>query len=183
MNLKGPMSSRISKKTSANNDKRELKYKFIFDSLCSLGSFQFANCEHPRNSDLQRFVHILWENLSETDVAWLGIYGIVSTNSTMQLELLAREDKPACSPIALHGVCGKSFISKKIQIVEDVFALGENHIVCDPRNLSEIVIPLLDRSGDCWGVFDLDSRSKGSFGTRDAFWLLHILKKAELTYI
>lgn len=178
------MKSGNSRIARQNNEKRELKYKSIFNSLCSQSALNCAISEHPRHAALQIFVNVLWKNLADTEVSWIGIYGIGSTNvaKSTQLELLAREDKPACSPIALHGVCGKSFTSKKIQIVEDVYSLGENHIVCDPRNLSEIVIPLLDENDDCWGVLDLDSRVKSSFSTRDAFWLLQILKKAELTH-
>lgn len=121
-------------------------------------------------------VDLLWDALSKHDVSWLGFYFLKNN----ELILGPREDKPSCSPIGLNGVCGKAMLEKKIQIVDDVHALGDAHIVCDPRNLSEIVLPLIDEAGECWGVLDLDSFVKSAFTSEDAYYLSLILEKVEI---
>jgi putative methionine-R-sulfoxide reductase with GAF domain len=65
-------------------------------------------------------------------------------------------------------------------VVPDVHALGENHIVCDPRNLSEVVVPWLDGGGRCFAVLDLDSRALAAFTDEDARGLEAVLKAASL---
>lgn len=134
--------------------------------------YQFLeSCRHEcvltgsRFERMEQAVKILWQGLHDYGVSWLGFY---LHEGKDELVLGARENKPACSPIGLHGVCGKALLEKKVQIVPDVHALGPSHIVCDPRNLSELVIPLFDKGDVCWGVFDLDSFEKNSFTARDA---------------
>ena len=91
-----------------------------------------------------------------------------------------RRDKPACSPIGLHGVCGKALLSKETLIVRDVKELGDDYIACDPRDQSEIVIPLIDEHGICWGVLDIDSYEIGAFDKSDLRGLSVLLRTAEL---
>ena len=78
-----------------------------------------------------------------------------------------RRDKPACSPIGLHGVCGQAALSGCSLIVPDVRELGDHYIACDPRDLSELVVPVRDPTGKVVGVMDLDSHSVGAFGATD----------------
>ena len=54
-----------------------------------------------------------------------------------------------------------------IVVVRDVRELGENYIACDPRDLSEIVVPVRARDGRVTGVLDIDSYSVGAFGETD----------------
>jgi len=49
------------------------------------------------------------------------------------------------------------------------------HIACDSRSNSEIVVPVRDAGGEIIGVFDADSKEKGSFDLTDAFWLEKIM--------
>jgi len=78
-----------------------------------------------------------------------------------------RRDKPACSPIGLHGACGQAALAGHSLLVRDVRALGVNYIACDPRDLAELVVPVRDRGGNVVGVLDLDSYSAGAFDEGD----------------
>ena len=66
-------------------------------------------------------------------------------------------------------------------IVRDVRSLGEDYVVCDPRDLSEVVVPMLNEDGTCSGVLDLDSFEAGSFTLDDALGLDAVLRAAGLT--
>ena len=106
----------------------------------------------------------LWSHLHTTGISWLGFYA----RAGKDMVLLARRDKPACSPIGLHGVCGRACLERTSIVVTDVANLGDAYVACDPRDLSELVIPMFDRDGTCWGVFDADSFQRDSFTTHDA---------------
>ena len=97
------------------------------------------------------------------------------------MTLAAREPKPACSPIGLHGACGQSFTSAKPLVVKDVAQLGAGYIACDPRDKSELVVPCLDSAGTAWGVIDLDSFDLGSFDDVDALNVANLLQLARLS--
>lgn len=82
--------------------------------------------------------------------------------------LIDREPKPACSPIGLHGLCGRGMIDAASYIVDDVRTLGANYVACDPRDQSELVVPLVNEEGECYGVLDIDSFAIGAFDENDA---------------
>ncbi|MBK8266881.1 MAG: hypothetical protein IPK83_00670 [Planctomycetes bacterium] len=105
-----------------------------------------------RDDAMQAFVDASWSVLGPTGVSWIGFY-IKSDDETMTLG--PRRDKPACSPIGLHGACGRAWVTRTPLVVCDVAELGENYIACDPRDRSEVVIPLFEESGECWGVLDV----------------------------
>ena len=122
--------------------------------------------------------NILWEGLKEKGLTWVGFYKI--TDDKKEMLLICRQPKPACSPIGLHGVCGRAWKERKAQVVADVHALGGDHIVCDPDNLSEVVVPVLEKDGECLYVLDLDSGELDSFGQEDVEGLELVLKSAGL---
>jgi L-methionine (R)-S-oxide reductase len=135
--------------------------------------------EMPREARMSIVVDVLWNHLKEAGVAWLGFYTVSHARDEMMLVVC--KPVPACSPIGLHGVCGRSWKEKRVQIVPDVHALGEAHIVCDPSNLSEIVVPLLESDGTCDAVLDLDSRELDAFSEADAQGLTRVLRAACLS--
>ena len=126
----------------------------------------------------------LWESLHPTGVSWAGFYiADESQPEDSRLILGPRRDKPACSPIGLHGVCGAGYRTGLVQIVRDTADLGGNYVACDPRDKSEIVIPLFaptDAERRCWGVLDLDSWDIGSFDDTDAAGLMRVLEAAAI---
>ncbi len=137
--------------------------------------------EGSRERRMQAVVDALWEAFVERGYSWVGFYvEVPGADDSERLVLGPRRDKPACSPIGLHGACGQSFLSKQTLIVRDVKDLGEGYIACDPKDQSEIVIPMIDENGDCWGVLDIDSFEVGAFDERDEAGLQKMLRSAGL---
>ena len=135
---------------------------------------------NDRAARMRVFVHAAWRGLASTGVSWLGFYERDPANAS-QLLLAAREPKPACSPIGLHGACGQCLLAAKPLVVRDVAELGTGYIACDPRDRSEVVVPCLEAPGRAWGVLDLDSHDLASFGDRDAEELARLLQLAGLS--
>lgn len=134
-----------------------------------------------RQERMEAVVGALWEELRHTGVSWVGFYlDQPEEPEDRRLVLGPRRDKPACSPIGLHGACGQALRSRRTLIVRDVRDLGENYVACDPRDRSEIVVPLLDERGAAWGVLDLDSFEVGAFGSDDDAGLRLVLRAAGL---
>lgn len=131
-----------------------------------------------RETRMQRAVDALWDALHETGVSWIGFYLVVPGKEEMILG--PRRDKPACSPIGLHGACGRSLRSGRALVVTDVANLGGGYIACDPRDRSEVVVPLLSIDGFAWGVLDADSYEPGSFDESDAAALSVLMREAGL---
>lgn len=127
---------------------------------------------------MQQVVDLLWEHLHATGVSWVGFY---LPDDKGQLVLGPRRDRPACSPIGLHGACGQVFRSGRPLVVRDVADLGPNYIACDPRERSEVVLPLLTATGECRGVLDLDSHEVESFDESDVKHLQAVLQRAGLS--
>ncbi|MCP4590109.1 MAG: GAF domain-containing protein [bacterium] len=131
-----------------------------------------------RPQRMQTVVDALWDALADTAVSWVGFYVHEGGD---ELILGPRRDQPACSPIGLHGACGQAFRTRQPLIVRDVKDLGEGYIACDPRDRSEVVIPLLDSVGTCWGVLDLDSHQVDAFNESDVAGLTDLLRAAGLS--
>ena len=72
------------------------------------------------------------------------------------------------------GVCWAAINRQKTIVVEDVHSFPD-HIACDSRSNSEIVVPLRNTEGEIVGVLDVDSSAKGSFDETDALYLEKIL--------
>lgn len=132
-----------------------------------------------RDIAMRGFVDVLWEALREQGVSWIGFY---LKDGDTQMTLGPSRNKPACSPIGLHGACGQTLLSGQPMVVRDVAELGAGYIACDPRDRSEVVIPLFNESGECYGVLDADSYEVGAFTQDDVRDLHSLLIKAELTH-
>jgi putative methionine-R-sulfoxide reductase with GAF domain len=143
--------------------------------------------EHPDPADrLQPLCDALWRALSPRGLSWIGFYLSGETPSAEpasadrgELLLAARRDKPACSPIGLHGACGQAFLEQRVRLIEDVALLGKGYIACDPRDQSEVVLPIY-RNDMVWGVLDADSHEKACFGEDDVAGLARVLEAAGL---
>lgn len=133
-----------------------------------------------RATRMAGFVDVAWDALAAEDVSWLGFY-LPDPDDDQQMLLGPRRDKPACSPIGMHGACGQSFLQHATLVVRDIAALGEGYIACDPRDVAELVIPVFEADGRCWGVLDLDSFTRGAFTAHDADALHECLAAAGLT--
>jgi L-methionine (R)-S-oxide reductase len=74
------------------------------------------------------------------------------------------------------GICGRAARERKTQIVKDVHADPE-HVACDSRTNSEIVLPVFDYAGSLIAVFDVDSTEAASFDEIDQEFLEAILEE------
>jgi putative methionine-R-sulfoxide reductase with GAF domain len=129
-----------------------------------------------RTAAMQAVVDALWDGLQGHGVSWVGFY--IKDPAADQMILGPRRDKPACSPIGLHGVCGTAWRTREPQVVRDVQELGEHYVACDPRDRSEVVLPLFEPDGTCWGVLDVDSFDVGAFDESDVRGLRRVLEQA-----
>jgi GAF domain-containing protein len=107
---------------------------------------------------------------------WTGFY-LVDPEKPSELVVGPYQGSLGCLRIAFgRGVCGAAAATRTTQLVEDVDAFPD-HIACDSRSKSEIVIPVIDRAGGLIGVFDVDSEARGAFDATDAAWLDRIIKQ------
>ncbi|MDX2114566.1 MAG: hypothetical protein SFZ24_02950 [Planctomycetota bacterium] len=134
-----------------------------------------ANPPHDRGPRAAALIDALWNALAPTGVSWIGVY--VGPRERTDDGRTAAEDemllgpcrnKPACSPIGLHGVCGRGWRERRSVVVRDVAVLGPDYVACDPKDRSEAVVPLFDELAACWGVIDADSFDLASFTEEDA---------------
>jgi len=155
-----------------------------------------AGSEADREARSLALVEALWEAFGsargpdDRGYSWVGVYygpgqmlpsryagdgdAVVPAGSML---LGPCRNKPACSPIGLQGMCGKSWMERVSVVVDDVRTLGEGYIACDPKDQSELVVPLFepgsgaDEGPACWGVLDIDSYALGAFLPEEASWL------------
>ncbi len=128
---------------------------------------------------MQRVADALWDAFHEQGIDWVGFYFADETRPENERLILGpRRDKPACSPIALHGVGGAAYKTGLTQIVKDVADLGDNYVECDPLDKSEIVIPLVNDDGGVWAMLDVDSHEVAAFDESDDEGLRAVLTAA-----
>jgi GAF domain-containing protein len=72
------------------------------------------------------------------------------------------------------GVCWAAINQQQSIIVPDVHQFP-GHIACDSRSNSEIVVPIKNKTGEIFGVLDVDSKELDSFDEVDARWLEKIV--------
>ena len=96
------------------------------------------------------------------DINWAGFYFLEGET----LVLGPFQGKTACIEIPKgKGVCGAAVAENRVQRVPDVHKFP-GHIACDCASNSEIVIPLR-RSGNVYGVLDIDSPVLDRFSSED----------------
>ena len=120
-----------------------------------------------------------WDSLAGTGISWLGVY--TKTPGHDEMILGPRRDKPACSPLGMHGMCGRCFLARRPIVLRDAKALTEGYIACDPNDRGEVVIPLFEPDGSCWGVLDLDSHEADVFDDRDVAELTRLMESIGLS--
>lgn len=129
----------------------------------------------PRAERMQRVVDALWSAfglnahgaaLAPARMSWVGFY--TKTPGKDEMILQERRDKPACSPLGLQGCCGRCWSGRRPIVVRDVAKMEGGYIACDPKDRSEVVVPLFEADGSCWGVLDIDSYEINAFDAHDA---------------
>ncbi len=105
---------------------------------------------------------------------WTGFYRVVEPEKLMRVG--PYQGSLGCLEIAFgKGVCGTAAAEQRTIIVDDV-DLFPGHITCDARSRSEIVVPVLNRTGDLIAVLDIDSETPGAFNEEDQTGLESIVR-------
>lgn len=149
--------------------KKEARYKRIYTQIEKL----MSTCadESSRRASIIAILHHKMDYFF-----WTGYYLL------RKGELLVDhyQGPIACMKLAKNtGVCWTGINKEETIIVSDVHEFPD-HIACDSRSQSEIVVPLRNRNGEIIGVLDVDSGVKNSFDEIDALYLEKIL---DLRYI
>ena len=105
---------------------------------------------------------------------WTGFY-VVDPDRPQELVVGPYQGSLGCLRIAFgRGVCGAAAATGLTQLVPDVHAFPD-HIACDSRSASEIVVPVFDAAGGLIAVFDVDAVEQAAFDAVDAAGLEAIL--------
>ena len=106
---------------------------------------------------------------------WTGFYRVVTPG--VLLRVGPYQGTLGCLEISYgRGVCGAAAAAQRAIIVHDVNEFGD-HIACDARSRSEIVLPVKNASGELIAVFDVDSADVGTFDGDDERGLTKILAR------
>jgi GAF domain-containing protein len=106
---------------------------------------------------------------------WTGFYRVDPEKKT-ELVVGPYQGTLGCLRIPFgRGVCGAAAARQRTVIVLDVDAFP-GHIACDPRSRSEIVVPVLNRSGELVAVLDVDSMNVAAFDAIDQAGLEAIMR-------
>ncbi|MBA2493813.1 MAG: GAF domain-containing protein [Acidobacteria bacterium] len=106
---------------------------------------------------------------------WVGFY----VKKENQLVLSAFQGSIACTRIDFDkGVCGHCYTTRQTVIVPNVEEF-DGHIACSSLAKSEIVLPIYSKSGEVFGVLDVDSDKLDDFNETDAEGLGKIVKIVE----
>jgi L-methionine (R)-S-oxide reductase len=104
---------------------------------------------------------------------WTGFYRTVAPGL---LRVGPYQGTLGCGEIAFgKGVCGTAAAERRTVIVPDVTRFA-NHITCDSRARSEIVVPVYDAADRVVGVFDVDSAALDTFDPVDAAAIERIVR-------
>jgi L-methionine (R)-S-oxide reductase len=106
---------------------------------------------------------------------WVGFYLVKDD----QLVLAPFQGPIACTRIDFNkGVCGHCYTTQRTVIVPDVDKFP-GHIACASASKSEIVLPILKKDGDVFGVLDVDSDKLDDFSDVDKEGLKKIVRIVE----
>ncbi len=110
---------------------------------------------------------------------WAGFYRMVDKET---LKVGPYQGSHGCLTIDIErGVCGKCVREAKVQLENDVCSLPF-HIACSSETKAEIVLPLIDASGEVRAVLDIDSVEGGVFDEIDIKYLTEICEIVSSRY-
>ena len=107
---------------------------------------------------------------------WAGFY-LVDLEKPHELVIGPYQGTLGCLRIPFgRGVCGAVAEQRQTVIVDDVHEFSD-HIACDSRSVSEIVVPVIDADSNLIAVFDGKKKKKASFDETDKQYLEVIMKE------
>jgi len=102
---------------------------------------------------------------------WTGFYML--NNGELMVRLY--QGPIACQVLKKDtGVCWAGINQQKTIVVANVHDFTD-HIACDARSQSEIVVPVCDEKGEIVGVLDVDSSELNTFDETDQHYLEKIV--------
>ncbi len=106
---------------------------------------------------------------------WTGFYQVLEPGR--RLVVGPYQGTLGCLTIEFgRGVCGRAAATGRTVVVPDVREFAD-HIVCDARARSEIVVPVFDDARALIAVLDIDADTAGAFGDDDAAGLERVVKR------
>ncbi|MGD2034396.1 MAG: GAF domain-containing protein [Bacteroidales bacterium] len=145
--------------------KKIVRYERLFEQLQSLLS------DSPDLiAQLSTINSILYYKISY--IFWVGFY-LYKDN---ELTVGPYQGPLACQKLPYgKGVCWRSVLHKKPVIVDNVNEFRD-HIACDSRAKSEIVVPVFDSGNNIVAVLDADSDKYQAFDTADETGLSKVVQ-------
>ena len=148
------------------SEKKQNRYQRLFTQISKL----IDDSSNNEMSNMATIIAVLHHKMEY--FFWTGFYILHDE----KLQVGAYQGSLACINLKKDsGVCWSAINKKEVVIVADVREFP-NHIACDSRSLSEIVIPIKDKANNIIGVMDVDSSELNSFDEVDAYWLDKIVK-------
>lgn len=145
-------------------------YKSVTDQIVAV-----LDGEHDRTAQMATVSCLLAQAFPES-FFWTGFY-VVDPHKENELVVGPYQGTLGCLRIPFgRGVCGTAALQHETQIVENVNAI-ENHIACDARTQSEIVVPVFDEASDLIAVLDIDSEALSTFDHEDKTALEALMQK------
>jgi GAF domain-containing protein len=140
-----------------NKEKKINRYGRIYMQI----EGYMKKCENPisRMATISAVLHHKMDNFF-----WTGFYLLQND----RLLVGPYQGPVACQELEYNkGVCWAGINRKDTIVVPDVHQFPE-HIACDSRSKSELVVPVKDKEGRIVGVLDVDSKDLNSFDETDA---------------
>jgi L-methionine (R)-S-oxide reductase len=135
----------------------------MFDALLERARDAIAANTEPIAA-MEQCVRVLKEGMPHYN--WVGIY-LLEGNELVLGPYLGKPSPHTHIPLG-RGICGAAAAEKTTIIVDDVNS-DPRYLACSIETRSEIVVPIMDGSGDSdvLGEIDIDSDQPAAFGPRD----------------
>lgn len=106
---------------------------------------------------------------------WTGFYQVIEPGR--RLIVGPYQGTLGCLTIEFgRGVCGRAAATGRTVVVSDVREFAD-HIVCDARSRSEIVVPVFDDTRALVAVLDIDADTVRAFGNEDVVGLERLVTR------
>lgn len=148
-----------------DRETKRARYEEVIEELSS--KFDESDDLVARMATMAAILHDMFEHFF-----WTGFY----TMRDGDLTVGPYQGSPACVVLEPHkGVCWAGIDRAEPVVVPNVHEFPD-HIACDGRANSEIVLPVRDPGGEIIGVLDVDSADFDSFDDTDVEYLVTILR-------
>ncbi len=147
-----------------NSERKQKRYQRLYKQLQEL-----LTGSPSAETQMATINAIIYHKISYA--FWTGFYLL----SDKRLIVGPYQGPLACQELEYpYGACWFSLLHKKSLMIPDVGKFPD-HISCDSRSKSEIVIPVWNSNNEIIGVFDMDSDKQDAFDSDDLNGLERII--------